>query len=112
MNARSRSRLGVDAALQRRGVELERPGREHDVADVARERPAVVLAVEQPLDLALGRLVDVAAVAVEEADLDRVGLARRQPDGDPAVRLAVAHLEAGQRHGGELDVLDVRARPG
>ena len=59
---RSRSSAG--------GVELERPGREHDVADVAGERAAEVLAVEQPLDLALRRLVDVAPVGVEEADLD------------------------------------------
>ena len=37
--------VDVDDALERRGVELERTGREHDVADVAAERTAVVLAV-------------------------------------------------------------------
>ena len=35
----------VDALLERGRVELDRSGREHDVADVARERAAVVLAV-------------------------------------------------------------------
>src|SRR5262249_31319973 len=73
------------------------------------ERPPVVLAVEQPLDLALGGLVDVSPVGVEEPDLDRVGVAGGQPHGDPAPRGAVPHLEPGQRHRGELDVLDVGA---
>ena len=68
--------LDVDDALERGGVELERAGREDDVAHLAAERASVVLAVEQPLDLALRAGIDVAAVGVEEADLDRVGVAR------------------------------------
>ena len=76
MNAASLQPVGVDAALERGRVELERAGREHDVADVAGERAPEVLAVEQPLDLALRRLVDVAPVVVEEADLDAVGVVR------------------------------------
>ena len=61
---------------------------------------------------AASAVVDVAAVGVEEADLDAVGIVGREPDRDAPARLAVAHLEAGERHGGELDVLDVGARRG
>ena len=96
-------------AFEGGGVELERARREHDVADVAAERAAVVLAVEQALDLALHAGVDVAPVVVEEADLHGVGIARREPHRDAALRTAVAHLEPGERHGGQLDVLDVDA---
>ena len=60
------------ASISAGGVELERPGREADVADLAGEDPAEVLPVEEPLDLALGGLVDVDAVGVEEADDDRL----------------------------------------
>ena len=68
----------IDDALERGSVELERAGREHDVAHLAAERAPVVFAVEQPLHLALRRGIDVAALGVEEADLDRVGVAGRR----------------------------------
>ena len=73
MNERRSQTRRRRRSLQRGGVELDRTGREHDVADVARERAAEVFAVEQPLDLALRAFVDVGAVVVDEADLDAVG---------------------------------------
>src|SRR5205085_5638658 len=94
---------------ERGRVELERAGREDDVADVAGERPAELLAGEQPLDLALAELGDVAAVAVEEPDLDPLGVARGQAHRDAARVLRVPDLEAGERHRGQLDVLHVDA---
>ena len=97
----------VDARLERGRVVLERAGREHDVADVAGERAAEVLALEQPLDLALPRFVDVATLVVEDADLHAVRVPRREPHGDATVGHRVPHLEPGQRDRGQLDVLDV-----
>ncbi len=81
-----------------------RARREDDVTDVARERSAEVLSVEEALELALHPLVDVAALGVEEADLHAVGVSRGQPNGDPALRSLAAHLEAGQGHRGELEI--------
>src|SRR5581483_4402110 len=73
---------------------------------VAGERAPVVLAVEQPLDLPLRPLVDVPPVGIEEADLDGVRVTGGEPYGDATLRLAVADLEARERDGRELDVVD------
>ena len=100
---------GVDAALERGRVVLHRARREPDVADVAGEGAPEVLAVEQALDLALRAFVDVGALLVDEADLDAVGVVRREPDGDPALRPLAADLEARGRHGRELEVHHVHA---
>ena len=54
-------------------------------------------------------LVDVGAVLVEEPDLDAVGIVGREPHRDPALRPLAAHLEAGDRHGRELEVHHVHA---
>ncbi len=62
----------VDRLDERGGVVLERPWREADVADLAGQDPAEVLAVEEALDLSLGDLVDVEAVLVEEPDHHRL----------------------------------------
>ena len=56
-------RRRLDGGLERDGVLLERTRRELDVADLLGERPAGVLALEQPLDLALRVLGDVGAGA-------------------------------------------------
>ena len=63
LNVPARIALDVDGALERRGVVLEGAGREADVADLAGEHPPEVLAGEEALDLALGLLGDVEAVA-------------------------------------------------
>ena len=66
--------LDVDGALERGRVVLERPWRERDVADLLGQHPAVVLALEEPLDLALRVLGDVGAGGVEEAHDDALGV--------------------------------------
>ena len=65
--------------LEGHRVVLERPGREVDVADLAGQHPAEVLAVEVALDLAVPVVVEIGAVGVEEADLDLLG-DRSAPD--------------------------------
>ena len=63
----------------------------------------------EPFDLALPGLGDVDAVLVEEADHDRLRVLLEEPDGDPAEASARAHLEAGDRDRGDLEVLHVDA---
>jgi hypothetical protein len=83
----------VHGAGQGGGVELDGPGREADVADVAGEDPPVVLAVEEALDLALRALGDVDAELVEEADHDRLRVVVDQAHRDPALAPLRADLE-------------------
>ena len=72
----------VDRVDQGRRVVLQRPGREPDVADLPGQHPAEVLAVVEPLDLALGGLVDVDALLVEEPEHHGLGVVGSQPHGD------------------------------
>ncbi len=88
---------------------LERPRGEADVADLAGEHPAEVLAVEQPRDLALGVLGDVEALVVEEPDDHRLRVVVHQPDGDATDAGGTPHDEARHGHRRDLEVLDVDA---
>ena len=65
-------RLGTSTASMSSACRTRRPRREPDVADLAGQRPAEVLAVEEALDLLLRGLGDVDAALVEEADDDRL----------------------------------------
>ena len=75
----------------------------------AGQDPAEVLAVEQPLDLALAVLGQVEPVAVEEAHDDRLRVGLDQPDGEAGHRVRLAGHEAGDRHRGDLEVEHVDA---
>ena len=94
----------VDGALEGDGVVLERPGREVDVADLLGQHPAVVLPLEQALDLALGVLGDVGARGCRRSarprSRGRRGAAaptgRRTPRGD-RTRKRVTGIEATSR---------------
>ena len=103
-------RLELDARGEGRRVELARPRREVDVADLVGEHAAEVLAVIEPLDPLLGRLVDVDAVGVEEADDDGLGVVPVEADGEPALIRAGADVEPRERKGRGLEVLDVQPR--
>jgi hypothetical protein len=75
----------------------------------AGEHAAEVLALEEPLDLALGVLGDVEAVAVEEPDHDRLGVVVDEADRDTAEMAGRPGEEAGDRHGRDLEVEHVDA---
>ena len=90
-------RRQVDRVDQCLGVVLEGPRREPDVADLPGQHPAEVLTVVQALDLALGRLVDVDPVLVEEAQHDRLGVMGVEPDRHPGRAGRRCHLEPGHR---------------
>ena len=96
--------------IERRRVELERPGRVLDVADVAGERRGG--SPRGTSRRSILRCVD-SSMSRPSASKNRISTVSGSPGveahGDPAPGLAVADLEARERHGGELDVLDVGA---
>ena len=93
-----RDRRHVDRGLEGDGVVLEGAGRELDVADLLGQDPAVVLPLEQPLDLALRVLGDVGAGGVEEAHDDALGVVGDEPDREAAGGSGRADEEPRDRH--------------
>ena len=102
--------MELDARGEGRRVQLARPRREDDVADLVGEHAAEVLAVIEPLDPLLSRLVDVDAVGVEEADDDGLGVIPVEADDEPAPIRAGADVEPRERKRRGFEVLDVQPR--
>ena len=92
-----------------RRVQLDRAGREVDVADFACGDAAELLTVVHALDTALIALGEIDAPLVEEADHDGLRIVRAEPDREAGPVAAHAHVVLRHRHGGQLQVVDVDA---
>ena len=90
-------------------VVLQRPGREGDVTDVGCGHPAELFAVVETLDTALFALGQVDTAVVEEPYDHRLRVVRAQPDREPGLVAATAHMVARDGDRGQLQVGHVHA---
>src|SRR5262245_24834881 len=102
----------VERAQERRGVAPYHIRSVADRADVIEIDPAEVFAEEQVLDLALSVLADVLALLVEELDIHRTWIERREPHMNAAHRIGRADIVAGygKRHSFQVGHVDASGR--